>query len=41
MHFIQCQKSTDIFSKRKEADEIQAMSFMLCQLYDRCKHLKK
>ena len=41
MHFIQCQKSADIFRKRKEDDEIQAMSFMLCQLYDRCKHFKK
>ena len=31
MHFIQCQKSTDIFRKRKEDDEIQAMSFTFIQ----------
>ena len=41
MHFIQCQKSTDFFRKRKEDDEIQDLSFMICQTYVRCKHFLK
>ena len=41
MHFIQCQKSTDFFRKRKEDDEIQDLSFMICQTSVRCKHFLK